>query len=334
MSDKVGVLLVNLGTPDATDFFSIRRYLSEFLSDRRVIETNSLIWQPILQGIILTIRPTRSGRAYQKIWNTEKNESPLRTITRSQSEALADRFKGLDHVIVDWAMRYGTPSIASRLDHLIDQGCGRIVLLPLYPQYSATTTASVNDKAFSHLQSLRVQPAIRTVPAYPTHPSYISALAQSIDNALAVINWVPQLILASFHGLPKSYVDKGDPYQRQCEATLQALRQNRVGKLGGDGETMRLVYQSRVGRQEWLQPYVLPMVKALPSEGITDIAVFTPGFAADCIETLEEISMELREEFLIAGGKNFTFIPCLNDSDIGIDMLETLTRDELAGWAI
>ncbi len=328
VNGRVGVLLVNLGTPDGTDYWPMRRYLKEFLSDRRVIETNPLIWWPILNGIILTKRPSKSGEAYASIWNEALNESPLRTITRSQAEKLADVFSAEPDIVVDWAMRYGNPSIASRLDALVSAGCDRLVVFPLYPQYAAATTATVNDVAFDALKTMRFQPALRTVPAYPAEPVYISALASSVRAHLRALDYEPDVIIASFHGLPKDYVDKGDPYQTQCEQTAYALR----AALGMDENKLRLTFQSRFGKAEWLQPYTDKTVEALAKEGVKSIAVMTPGFVADCVETLEEINGEAREIFLENGGEKFSFIPCLNDSDGGMDVIETVVRRELRGW--
>ncbi|MEG6507551.1 ferrochelatase [Methyloligella sp. 2.7D] len=325
---RVGVLLVNLGTPDGTDYWSMRRYLKEFLSDRRVIEVSQLIWWPVLNGIILTTRPSKSGEAYASIWNEELNESPLRTITRSQAEKLAAAFSNQPEIVVDWAMRYGSPSIKSRMTALVEAGCDRILVFPLYPQYAAATTATVNDVAFEALQKMRFQPAVRTVPAYPTEPIYIDALAKSIRAHLAKLDYEPEVILASFHGLPKEYVDKGDPYQGQCKRTTEALRK----ALGMDETKLRLTFQSRFGKAEWLQPYTDKTVEALAQQGVKSIAILTPGFVADCVETLEEINGEAREIFEENGGEKFSFIPCLNDSDEGMAVLQTVIHRELAGW--
>jgi ferrochelatase len=327
-ASKIGVLLVNLGTPDATDYWSMRRYLKEFLSDPRVIETNRLIWWLILNLVILVRRPFASGAKYRSIWNEERNESPLRTITRSQSEKVAAALATQRKIVVDWAMRYGSPSIASRLAVLQTEGCDRLLVFPLYPQYSASTTATVNDKAFDALKALRFQPALRTVPAYPDDPVYIEALAQSIRTHLVTLDFEPEVILASFHGLPKTYVDKGDPYQAQCTVTADALRK----ALGLDAKKFRLTFQSRFGRAEWLQPYTDKTVEALARDGVKRIAILTPGFVADCVETLEEIALENKEIFLEHGGEKFSFIPCLNDSEGGIRVLTHMIMRELQGW--
>jgi ferrochelatase len=323
----VGVLLVNLGTPDATDPRSMRRYLREFLSDRRVIETNPIIWQPILNLIVLAVRPRRSGHAYEKIWNRERNESPLRTITRAQGEKLAARLAG-DRIIVDWAMRYGQPSIGERVRELVREGCTRILVAPLYPQYSASTTATVNDTAFRALMQMRRQPAIRTLPDYHDDPGYIDALATSMTRALATLPFEPEAVLASFHGLPQEYVNKGDPYYDQCLATTELLR----ARLGWNADRLRVTFQSRFGRAEWLKPYTLETVTEMAKAGVKRLAVVTPGFAADCIETLEEIGMQNAEEFRAHGGREFAALPCLNDSDEGMALIERLVRRELQGW--
>ncbi|MCX5514174.1 ferrochelatase [Kaistia algarum] len=323
---KIGLLLVNLGTPDATDYWSMRRYLKEFLSDRRVIEVPRLIWWPILNLVILTIRPKRSGHAYEQIWNRERNESPLRTITRAQSEKLAQALAG--EVVVDWAMRYGTPAIAERIEALKQAGCERILVMPLYPQYAAATTATVNDKVFDTLKAMRWQPAIRTLPPYHDDPVYIDALARSIERSIAALDFEPERVLASFHGLPKSYFDKGDPYHCHCHKTARLLRE----RLGWPKERLTLTFQSRFGRAEWLQPYTDATVEALAKSGVKRIAVVSPGFSADCVETLEEIAMQNRDIFLENGGENFAALPCLNDSAEGMELLEHLARRELRGW--
>lgn len=325
---KIGVLLVNLGTPDGTDYWSVRRYLKEFLSDRRVIETNRALWWVILNGVVLTVRPSRSGAKYKLVWNEELNESPLRTITRAQGEKVAAALAGRSNLLIDWAMRYGNPSIASRVEALVSQGCDRLLVFPLYPQYSASTTATVNDKAFDALKALRYQPAVRTVPAYPDDPVYIGALAHAIRTHLASLDFEPEAILASYHGLPKSYVDKGDPYRAQCELTTARLAE----ALGPLGAKLSLTFQSRFGSAEWLQPYTDKTVERLARDGMKRLAIVTPGFAADCLETLEEIAGENAEIFLEHGGEKFSFIPCLNDSDGGISVLTHLIERELRGW--
>lgn len=327
---KVGVLLINLGTPEATDYWSMRRYLSEFLSDRRVVEVPPAIWQPILQGIILTFRPKKSGHAYAGIWNRERNESPLKTFTRAQADGLRAVLAGAhgDRVIVEWAMRYGQPATAAGIDSLMAQGCERILLFPLYPQYSATTTATACDQAFRHLMTLRRQPAIRTVPTYHDDPAYIDALAASVRRHLDSLSWQPDLILTSFHGLPKAYLDKGDPYHCYCLKTARLLRE----RLGLGPDRLTHAFQSRFGRTEWLQPYLEPTVKALPGKGVKKLAVLAPAFVSDCVETLEEVNQGIREAFLTAGGSDFTYIPCLNDHPDHIALLRTIVERELAGW--
>lgn len=326
---KIAVLLVNLGTPDATDYWSMRRYLKEFLSDRRVIDVNRLIWWPLLNGIILTTRPSKSGRAYASIWNTERDESPLRTITRSQSDRLAAELQTrYPNVTVDWAMRYGNPSLPDVITRLQENGADRIVMLPLYPQYAASTTATVCDKAFDALKTLRWQPALRVAPAYHDHPAYINALAQSVRDHLATLDWTPQVILTSFHGVPKRYLMLGDPYHCHCAKTNRLMRE----ALGMDKDTLRLTFQSRFGSEEWLQPYTDETLEALPKEGITRVGIIAPGFSSDCLETLEELNVEGRESFMEAGGEKFTYIPCLNDSDAGMRVISALIRRELAGW--
>lgn len=325
---KIGVLLVNLGTPDDTDYWSMRRYLKEFLSDRRVIEANPIVWWLVLNGIVLTTRPSKSGEAYRSIWNEERDESPLRTITRSQAEKVAERLGHREEIVVDWAMRYGKPTIAAGVDALVTRGCEKLLVFPLYPQYAAATTATVNDKVFDKLKSMRWQPAVRTVPPYPKDPVYIQALADSITTHLADLDFEPEVIIASYHGLPKSYVEKGDPYQCQCLDTSDALREA-LGPLGGK---LKTTFQSRFGRAEWLQPYTDKTVEALAREGVKRMAILTPGFAADCVETLEEINGEAREIFIEHGGEQFSFIPCLNDSDGGIRVLVHLIERELEGW--
>ncbi|MGH6762425.1 MAG: ferrochelatase [Phyllobacterium sp.] len=326
---KTGVLLVNLGTPDSTETSDVRRYLKEFLSDHRVIEWPRAIWLPILHAIVLNTRPRKTGANYKKIWNNVRNESPIRTITRSQSEKLAEALQDLPNVVVDWGMRYGQPSIEDAVTRLRRQGCQQIVMFPLYPQYSASTTATVNDKFFEGLMRLRFMPATRTVPAYPDEPSYIEALARSIEGHLASLDFEPEVILASYHGIPLSYEQRGDPYREQCRQTTQLLRE----RLGFDENRLRLTFQSRFGPEEWLQPYTDKTVEMLARDGVKSIAVFNPGFVADCLETLEEIAGEAAEIFHHNGGENFTHISCLNDSEDGMRVIETIVRRELQGWA-
>jgi ferrochelatase len=325
---KVGVLIVNLGTPDGTDYTSMRRYLREFLSDRRVIEMSRFRWYPILYGIVLNTRPGKIGKAYELIWNKDLNESYLRTYTRNQSDRLNEALKDLPDVRVDWGMRYGQPSIASRIEALKATGCDRILIFPLYPQYAAATTATVNDKAFQTLQNMRWQPALRTVPPYHDDPTYIDALANSVTNHLATLDWEPEIILTSFHGIPQSYFKKGDPYHCQCLKTARLLRE----RLGYSKEKLMVTFQSRFGPEEWLQPYTDKTVERLAKEGVKRIAIMNPGFVSDCLETLEEIAVQAEENFHHNGGEKFTHIPCLNDSEDGMRVLEKVVRRELMGW--
>ncbi len=325
---RIGVLLANLGTPDATDYWSMRRYLKEFLSDRRVIEENPIKWWFVLNLIILTVRPARKGRDYAKIWNTERNESFLKTITRSQAEKLAASFKSDPRIVVDWGMRYGNPSIASRLEALQRAGCDRILIVPLYPQYAAATTASVCDKAFETLTKMRWQPALRVAPAYFDRPVYIEALATSLEQGLAALTFEPEIIIASFHGMPEDYLRKGDPYYCQCAATARHLRT----RLKLDENRLMMTFQSRFGTAEWLKPYTDATIRTLAARGIKRLAVMTPGFSSDCLETLEEIAMENAAIFKEAGGEQFTYIPCLNDSASGMAVIRDVVTRELMGW--
>ena len=325
---RVGVLLVNLGTPDTCDAKGVRVYLKEFLSDPRVIENQGLLWKLILNGFILRVRPGRKAKDYAKIWNKEKNELPLKTITRAQAEKLGEAIADHEHVAVDWAMRYGNPSIRSRLAALTAQGCDRILVVPLYPQYSAATSATVCDEAFRALGRMRAQPTLRISPPYYDDPDYIEALAVSIKAHLATLPFEPELIVASFHGMPQDYVDKGDPYQAQCIATTDALRK----RLGLDASKLLLTFQSRFGYAEWLKPYTDKTIEQLAKDGVRRIAVVTPGFSADCIETLEEIVQENAEIFRHNGGEQFAAIPCLNDSEPGMDVIRQLVLRELQGW--
>jgi ferrochelatase len=326
--ERVGVLLVNLGTPDTADANGVRVYLKEFLSDPRVIEDQGLVWQLILNGIILRTRPATKARDYQKIWNVENNESPLKTITRSQAEKLAAAIADHDHVVIDWAMRYGNPSMKSRIEALTAQGCTRLLVVPLYPQYSAATSATVCDEAFRVLAGMRAQPTLRVSPPYYDDPDYIEALAVSINAHLATLSFEPELIMASLHGMPQKYVDQGDPYFSQCVATTDALRK----RLGLDASRLILTFQSRFGNDEWLQPYTDKTIEKLAKDGVRRIAVVTPGFSADCLETLEEIAQENAEIFRHNGGEQFAAIPCLNDSESGMDVIRQLVLRELQGW--
>ena len=325
---RIGVLLVNLGTPDTADARGVRVYLKEFLSDARVIENQGLLWKLALNGIILRTRPARKARDYRKIWNNEKNESPLKTITRAQAEKLAAEIASDDRIVVDWAMRYGNPSIASRIEALTSQGCDRLLVVPLYPQYSAATSATVCDEVFRVLASLRAQPILRVTPPYYDDPDYIEALAASIETHLANLPAQPEVIVASFHGMPQKYIDKGDPYAQQCAATTEALRK----RLGLDRSKLLLTFQSRFGFDQWLQPYTDKTMERLAKDGVRRVAVLTPGFSADCLETLEEIAQENAEIFKHHGGEQFSFIPCLNDSEGGMDVIRKLVLRELQGW--
>ncbi len=325
---RIGILLVNLGTPDGTSYWPMRRYLKEFLSDRRVIEVNRVVWWFILNALVLSKRPFTSGEGYKAIWNAEFNESPLRTITRSQSEKIAALFSNGNRIEVDWAMRYGNPSIASRLQALQASGCDRILLFPLYPQYSAATTATACDKAFDALKTMRWQPSVRVVPPYYDDPVYIQALARSLQSQLANLDFTPETVIASFHGLPKEYLEKGDPYHCHCAKTARLLRE----ALGWSEEGLRLTFQSRFGSAEWLQPYTAETIETLARDGVKRLAVITPGFSADCIETLEEMGMQGKELFLEHGGERFAALPCLNDTAESITMLSEIIRRELRGW--
>lgn len=324
---KIGVLLINLGTPDGTGYWAIRRYLSEFLSDRRVIEMSPLLWQPLLQGIILTFRPHRSGRAYARIWDNETDESPLRRITREQAETLDGEIDG-DDIVVEWAMRYGHPSITGKLTALREQGCTRILLAALYPQYSATTTASAYDKAFEALQKMRWQPAIRTLPPYYDDPAYIDALKTTFEVHLKTLDWRPDAVLASFHGLPKKYFAAGDPYYCHAAKTARLLRE----AVEYSEDELRLTFQSRFGPAAWLEPYTDDVLAELAAAGKKNLVVTMPGFAADCLETLDEIENESRAHFVAAGGENFSVVPCLNAGPESITLLKSLIARELVGW--
>lgn len=326
--ERVGVLLVNLGTPDSCDTKGVRIYLREFLSDPRVIENQGIFWKLALNGIILNTRPARKAKDYQKIWNTDKNESPLKTITRAQAEKLAASLSDRGHLVIDWAMRYGNPSMQDRIEALLAKGCTRLLVVPLYPQYSAATSATVCDQAFRVLRELRAQPTLRVTPPYYRDGAYIDALAHSIKSHLATLPFEPEKIVASFHGMPQAYIEKGDPYQAQCVATVEALRE----RMGMDDKKLLLTFQSRFGFDAWLQPYTDKTIEKLAKDGVRKLAVVMPGFAADCLETLEEIAQENAEIFMEHGGEEFTAIPCLNDSDGGIQVIRQLVLRELQGW--
>jgi len=314
---KTGVLLINLGTPDSTSWWDIRKYLKEFLSDKRVIEVNPILWQIILNLFILTFRPSKTAHAYKKIWRKETNESPLLYFTRSQAKKLNNKI-GNDKLIIDFAMRYGNPSIKSKLNFLKDEGCENIIILPLYPQYASATTATVCDEVYRSLMSMRWQPSLQVIPHYESEPAYIEALTKSLERKLENINWKPDLIISSYHGIPKKYFDKGDPYHCYCHKTTRLMKEkfNLID--------IQLTFQSRFGPQEWLTPYTDKTLESLPENGIKNLLVICPGFASDCVETLEEIDIQGREIFLNSGGKNFDLIPCLNDNSDHIDLFEKL----------
>jgi protoporphyrin/coproporphyrin ferrochelatase len=337
--EKIGILLVNLGTPDAPHFWPVRQFLKEFLSDPRVIETPRIFWWPILHFIILVLRPRRIAKHYAAIWNKETGESPLKAITRSQAEKLATwiaageldpkgQYAARGNFFVAWALRYRKPDIAQGIVTLKEHGCTRILVLPLFPQYAAATTASVHDKIFETLKAMRWQPAVRIAPPYFDDRTYIDLLATSLRVGLSRLDFVPDTILVSFHGLPKAEVAKGDPYYDQCLETWRLLRES----LGLGADRCPVSFQSRFGSREWLQPYTAATVKTLASEGTKGLVVITPGFSADCLETLYEINVECREIFTAHGGKNFAAIPCLNDSELGMMLIQELVARELRGW--
>ena len=319
---KTGVLLVNLGTPDSTSWWDIRKYLKEFLSDRRVIEVNPIIWQIILNLFILTFRPSKTAHAYKKIWFKETNESPLRYFTKNQAKELGKKI-GNENIIVDFAMRYGNPSIKSKLNKLQSSGCENIIILPLYPQYAAATTATVCDEVYRTLMGMRWQPSLQIIPHYESEPLYIDALVKSIERKIQSISWKPDLILASYHGIPKKYFDKGDPYQCYCQKTTRLVKEKYTNI------EIQTSFQSRFGPQEWLTPYTDKTLEALPAEGIKKLLVICPGFSSDCVETLEEINIQGKESFLGSGGEKFDLIPCLNDNSEHILLFENLVKKYL-----
>ncbi|WP_456387847.1 ferrochelatase [Profundibacter sp.] len=327
---KTGVLIANLGTPDGYDYWSMRRYLSEFLSDKRVIDYPSWKWQPLLQLIILSKRPFSSGKAYKSIWNEEAGESPLMTITKAQTAkinaALTLRYG--DEIIVDFCMRYGNPSTKSKIEKMVQAGCDKILFFPLYPQHAGATTATANDAFFNALRAEKQQPTARTVPAYYGEAAYIDALAKSIETAYENLENRPDLLLVSYHGMPKRYIAEGDPYLSHCEQTSQLLQK----RLGWDDGQLVTTFQSQFGPEEWLQPYTVEEVARLAKSGKRNIAIVAPAFAADCIETLEEINEEIFESFEAAGGENFTYIPCLNDAGDHISALVNVIKNNLHGW--
>ena len=316
---KKGVLLINLGTPDSTSWWDIRKYLKEFLSDRRVIEINPILWQIILNLFILTLRPSKTAHAYKKIWRKESNESPLLYFTRSQAHKLKEKI-GSEKIVVDFAMRYGNPSIKSKLNSLKNLGCENIIILPLYPQYAAPTTATVCDEVYRSLMLMRWQPSLQIIPHYESEPFYIEALVNSIKKKINSINWKPDLIVCSYHGIPKKYFDKGDPYHCYCQKTTRLMREKY------NSIEIKTTFQSRFGPQEWLTPYTDETLQSLPSEGVKNLLVICPGFASDCVETLEEINIQGKEIFLKNGGKNFDLIPCLNDNPNHIELFEKLVN--------
>ncbi|PKP91551.1 MAG: ferrochelatase [Alphaproteobacteria bacterium HGW-Alphaproteobacteria-16] len=318
---RVGVLVVNLGTPDAPDAPAVRRYLGEFLSDRRVVEIPQILWQPILRGIILRTRPAKSAHAYQQVWTDDG--SPLAAITKRQARALQAVWPD---VMVDWAMRYGRPAIGDRLQTMKDAGCERILIAPLYPQYCAATTATANDAAFAAMAKMRWQPAVRTLPPYHDDPAYIAALKTSVEAGLAALDFVPDRILASFHGMPQRTLELGDPYHCHCRKTARLLGE-------ALGMELTVTFQSRFGRAKWLEPATDTVLEALPGQGVKKVALVAPGFSADCLETLEELAIRGRESFEAAGGERFAYLPCLNDSAPGVAMLRSIVARELAGWA-
>lgn len=323
---RVGVLLINLGTPDSADTRAVRRYLAEFLSDRRVVELPRIAWQPILRGIVLTTRPKKSAHAYRQVWS--EAGSPLAAVTRAQAEALKGAFG--DGVLVDWAMRYGNPAIADRLAAMKAAGCERILLAPLYPQYCAATTATANDKAFAALAQWRWQPAIRTLPPYHDDPAYIAALAARVGEGLDALDFAPDALIASFHGMPQRTLERGDPYHCHCQKTVRLLGEALRERLAG--RPLTVAFQSRFGSAKWLGPATDTTLETMPGQGIRKVAVVAPGFSADCLETLEELAIRGRESFLAAGGTHFAYLPCLNDSAQGVDMLRTILSRELEGW--
>jgi len=319
---KTGILLINLGTPDSTNWWDIRRYLKEFLSDKRVIEVNPILWQIILNLFILTFRPSKTAKAYQKIWMKKQNMSPLRYFTKMQTTGLQKRMKN-NFIEIDYAMRYGNPSIKSKLSDLKTKGCQEIIILPLYPQYAAATTATVCDEVYRSLMKMRWQPSLQIIPHYESEPLYIEALAKSIKNTLKGTRWIPDVIVASYHGIPQKYFDKGDPYHCYCHKTSRLLSEE------FKSIEIKTSFQSRFGPEAWLKPYTDKTLERLPSEGKKNVLVICPGFSSDCVETLEEISIQGKESFLKSGGKNFDVVPCLNDGSDHINLLEKLTRDVL-----
>ena len=319
---RTGVLIINLGTPDSTNWFHIRKYLKEFLSDRRVIEVNPIIWQIILNLFILTFRPSKTAKAYKEIWMKNENMSPLLYYTKKQSEKISQLLQK-ENVVLDFAMRYGNPSIKKRIHKLHEMGCENLVILPLYPQYAAATTATVCDEVYRTLMKMRWQPSLKIIPHYESNFLYIDALVNSINKKINEINWKPDLIIASYHGIPKKYFDKGDPYHCYCHKTTRLISQKFTSIK------IQTTFQSRFGPQEWLQPYTDKTLENLPKEGIKNILTICPGFSSDCVETLEEILIQGKESFINAGGLNFDMVPCLNDNDDHIFLLKSLIENNL-----
>jgi ferrochelatase len=319
---RTGVLIINLGTPDTTNWIDIRKYLKEFLSDKRVIEVNPIIWQIILNLFILTFRPSKTAKAYKEIWMKEENISPLLYYTKKQTEKISSSIKK-ENIIIDFAMRYGNPSIKSKISKLHEQGCENLVILPLYPQYAAATTATVCDEVYRALMKMRWQPSLKIIPHYESNPLYIDALVNSINKKISEINWKPDLIIASYHGIPKKYFDKGDPYHCYCYKTSRLISEK------FNSIEIITTFQSRFGPQEWLQPYTDKTLETLPKKGKRNILTICPGFASDCVETLEEIQIQGKESFLDSGGKNFDMIPCLNDNDDHILLLKSLIEKSI-----
>ena len=319
---KTGLLLVNLGTPDSTSWWDIRKYLKEFLSDNRVIEVNPILWKIILNLFILNLRPSKTAKAYKEIWFKKENMSPLRYYTIMQTKKLNDKIKN-ENIVVDFAMRYGNPGIKSKIMKLKDQGCENIIVLPLYPQYAAATTATVCDEVYRTLIKMRWQPSLQIIPHYESEPLYISALVNSLDKKISELDWKPDLVIASYHGIPKKYFNKGDPYHCYCQKTSRLLSES-FKKI-----PILTTFQSRFGPQEWLQPYTDKTLESLPRDGKKNILVICPGFSSDCVETLEEIFIQGKESFLKSGGENFDLVPCLNDRDDHINLLEHLTKKYL-----
>ena len=319
---KTGVLLVNLGTPDSTSWWDIRKYLKEFLSDTRVIEINPIVWQIILNLFILTFRPSKTAHAYKQIWMNDSNQSPLRYYTKSQTQKLKEKI-GSDRVIVDFAMRYGNPSIKSKLDFLQKEGCEKIIIFPLYPQYAAATTATVCDEVYRNLIKMRWQPSLQTIPHYESEPLFIDALVKSIKKKVSEIKWKPDLILASYHGIPKKYFTKGDPYHCYCKKTTRLIKEK------FKDIPIETTFQSRFGPEEWLTPYTDKTLEALPNKGKKSVLMICPGFSSDCVETLEEIAIQGKESFLENGGENYDVVPCLNDNDDHVKMMEHIVKKYL-----